>query len=69
MSNNTATKYTTNAIKTAATTTTTTRQFKKAEEATDDLIGNKIADKVTVFHKSHHKILQKSCIQKQTRMQ
>ena len=45
MSNNTATKYTTNAIKTAA--TTTTRQFKKAEEATDDLIGNKIADKVT----------------------
>ena len=48
MSNNTATKYTTNAIKTAATTTTTTtRQFKKAEEATDDLIGNKIADKVT----------------------
>ena len=46
MSNNTATKYTTNAIKTAAT-TTTTRQFKKAEEATDDLIGNKIADKVT----------------------
>ena len=47
MSNNTATKYTTNAIKTAATTTTTTRQFKKAEEATDDLIGNEIADKVT----------------------
>ena len=48
MSNNTATKYTTNAIKTAATTTTTTtRQFKKAEGATDDLIGNKIADKVT----------------------
>ena len=47
MSNNTATKYTPNAIKTAATTTTTTRQFKKAEEATDDLIGTKIADKVT----------------------
>ena len=47
MSNNTATKYTTNSIKTAATTTPTTRQFKKAEEATDDLIGNEIADKVT----------------------
>ena len=44
MSNNTATKYTTDAIKTA---TTKKKQFKRAEEATDDLIGNKIADKVT----------------------
>ena len=43
MSNNTGTKYTTDATKTA----TTKKQFKKAEEATDDLICNKIADKVT----------------------
>ena len=43
MSNNTGTKYTTDATKTA----TTKKQFKKAEEATDDLTCNKIADKVT----------------------
>ena len=43
MSNNTDTKYTTDATKTA----TTKKQFKKAEEATDGLICNKIADKVT----------------------
>ena len=45
---NSANKSTTNAIKTAS-----KRAIQKTAEATSDLIGNKIADKITSVSKKH----------------
>ena len=48
------------------------REIQKTAEATVDLIGNKIADKTTIFQNLQrnfiHKIIRKNCIQKQMNM-